>query len=215
VSNAATTSGRRPAAAILSGRFEGRLAVVEPLAVKHGPALLSAAGAREVFQWLPEDLGASPQHLSDWLGRSIAAAQSGNEIPFAIVSTATGEAVGSTRFLEIRLEHLRVEIGWTWLHPSVWGRGINVETKLLLLTHAFERVGCRRVEFKTDARNIRSRSALEGIGAKFEGVFRKHMVLADRSPRDSAYYSVIDDEWPRVKQLLEQRLDRHAAAAAR
>jgi N-acetyltransferase len=93
----------------------------------------------------------------------------------------------------------------------VWGSGINVESKLLLLGHAFERVGCQRVEFKTDARNQRSRGALQALGAQFEGVLRKHMVIRDRAPRDSAYYSVIDDEWPEVKALLERRLRAHRA----
>jgi RimJ/RimL family protein N-acetyltransferase len=88
----------------------------------------------------------------------------------------------------------------------VWGTGVNVETKLLLLGHAFERVGLRRVEFKTDARNERSRGALLALGATFEGIFRKHMVVRDGLPRDSAYYSVIDDEWPSVKEALERRL---------
>jgi RimJ/RimL family protein N-acetyltransferase len=137
-------------------------------------------------------------------------------VPFAILLANSGKVVGSTRFHEIRLEHLRVEIGWTWLTRSAWGTGVNVETKLVLLTHAFEAVGCRRVEFKTDARNARSRGALEALGATFEGVLRKHMVVQRGAARDSAYYSVIDDEWPRVKARLEQRLQaladkRHAA----
>ena len=127
-------------------------------------------------------------------------------MPFAVLDAATGEPIGSTRFLEIRLEHLRVEIGWTWMARRVWGRGHNVETKLLLLTHALERVGCRRVEFKTDARNERSRGALLALGATFEGILRKHMVVRDGAPRDSAYYSVIDGEWPAVKRHLQARL---------
>jgi N-acetyltransferase len=127
---------------------------------------------------------------------------------FTILDARTREPVGSTSFLEIRLEHLRVEIGNTWHAPRVWGTGVNVETKLLLLGHAFERVGLRRVEFKTDARNERSRGALLALGATFEGIFRKHMVVRDGGARDSAYFSVIDDDWSAVKERLERRLQR-------
>ena len=128
-------------------------------------------------------------------------------MPYTIlVGRDRSRCSGSTRFLEIRLEHLRAEIGWTWVTRSAWSTGVNVETKLLLLEHAFETVGLRRVEFKTDARNERSRGALLALGATFEGILRKHMVVRDGGERDSAYYSVIDDEWPAVKRHLEGRL---------
>jgi RimJ/RimL family protein N-acetyltransferase len=145
---------------------------------------------------------------------SLEASESGREVPYTIFAVESGRAVGSTRFLEIRLEHLRVEIGWTWLTRSVWGSGINVETKLLLLSQAFEVARCRRVEFKTDARNERSRGALEALGAKFEGVLRKHMVVQHGAERDSAYYSVIDDEWPALKAKLQRRLTRASRVQA-
>ena len=202
------TATEHPLVADLSGRLEGRLAVLEPLAARHGPGLSEAARDGELFTWLPEDL-ADQAALHDWLEDSIDAHHHGTAVPFAILSARTGQPVGSTRFHEVRLEHLRVEIGWTWLARSVWGSGINVECKLLLLAHAFERVGCRRVEFKTDARNLRSRGALEALGAQFEGILRKHMVVQRGEPRDSAYYSVIDDEWPSVKRRLERRLELH------
>ena len=118
----------------------------------------------------------------------------------------TTEVVGSTRFLALRPEHRSVEIGWTWLHPSAWGTGANVEAKLLQLRHAFEVWGCRRVEFKTDALNERSRGALEALGATFEGIHRKHMLVRDGENRDTAWYSVIDDDWPAFAQHLEARL---------
>jgi RimJ/RimL family protein N-acetyltransferase len=173
---------------------------------------LEAARDGSLFEWLPDDLAGPSSQLKHWLNTSLHAAQADHEVPFAILLAGTGAVVGSTRFHEIRLEHLRVEIGWTWLSRTVWGSGVNVETKLLLLTHAFEVVGCRRVEFKTDARNERSRGALEALGAQFEGIFRKHMVIQHGAARDSAYYSVIDDEWPQVKARLEHRL---AALAAK
>lgn len=186
--------------------LEGRFVVLEPMSLEHESGLRRAASDGDLFTWLPEDLGASPGQLHEWVTSAVDAARLRREAPFAIVDAASGEPIGSTRFQEIRLEHLRVEIGWTWLAKSVWGLGHNVEAKLLLLGHAFEQVGCRRVEFKTDARNERSRGALEALGAKFEGILRKHMVVQQGAPRDSAYYSVIDDEWPDVKARLRARL---------
>jgi RimJ/RimL family protein N-acetyltransferase len=190
----------------LSGRFTGRLVVAEPLTAEHEQGLVAAAGDAEMFAWMPVDMASSQEALHDWLAATLAAAQAGREVPYAIVSAQTGEVFGSTRFLEIRLEHLRAEIGWTWITRSAWSTGVNAETKLLLLEHAFETVGLRRIEFKTDARNQRSRGALLALGATFEGILRKHMVVRDNGERDSAYYSVIDDEWPAVKRRLHERL---------
>ena len=124
-------------------------------------------------------------------------------MPFAVV--VDGREAGSTRFLAIAPEHLRAEIGWTWLRRHAWGTGANVETKMLLLEYAFDRCGLRRVEFKTDARNERTRGALLALGARFEGIFRKHMILPS-GPRDSAWYAITDDDWPAVKERLAERL---------
>jgi RimJ/RimL family protein N-acetyltransferase len=200
-----------PTVADLTGRFIGQLVVVEPLASGHERGLIEAAGDPEMFAWMPVDMAASPETLRAWLATALAAAQREREVPYAILAADSGAVLGSTRFLEPRLEHLRVEIGWTWVTRGAWATGVNVETKLLLLSHAFERVGLRRVEFKTDARNQRSRGALLALGATFEGVLRKHMVVREGRPRDSAYYSVIDDEWPDVKAHLEGRLAAHRA----
>jgi RimJ/RimL family protein N-acetyltransferase len=126
------------------------------------------------------------------------------EIPFAVL--VDGGVVGSTRFLSIAPEHRRVEIGWTWVRRAYWGTGVNVETKLLLLEHAFERWGAMRVEFKTDARNLQTRGSLLALGAQFEGIFRKHM-LVESGVRDSAWYAIVDDDWPAVKEKLLRRLD--------
>jgi RimJ/RimL family protein N-acetyltransferase len=190
----------------LSGTFTGRVVRVEPLAPEHEPGLIEAAGDPEMFAWMPVDMASSRDALHDWLISTLAAAREGSAVPYAIVSAADGRVLGSTRFLELRFEHMRAEIGWTWLARSAWSTGANVETKLLLLEHAFERVGLRRVEFKTDARNERSRGALLALGATFEGILRKHMVVRDAGERDSAYYSVIDDQWPEVKRHLAERL---------
>jgi N-acetyltransferase len=108
--------------------------------------------------------------------------------------------------LTLREEHRGLEIGATWLMPMAWRTGVNTEAKLLMLEHAFERLGCMRVEFKTDARNERSRAALASLPVRFEGIFRKHMLMPDIGVRDSAYYSVTDEEWPEVRASLERRL---------
>jgi N-acetyltransferase len=190
----------------LRGTFTGRVVRVEPLAPEHEPGLIEAASDPDMFAWMPVDMASSRDALHDWLFTTLAAGREGSAVPYAIVSAGDGRVLGSTRFLELRFEHLRAEIGWTWLARSAWSTGANVETKLLLLQHAFERVGLRRVEFKTDARNERSRGALLALGATFEGILRKHMVVRDAGARDSAYYSVIDDEWPSVKHHLAERL---------
>ncbi|MGO9960151.1 MAG: GNAT family N-acetyltransferase [Solirubrobacteraceae bacterium] len=205
------TPPQPPTASDLDGRLAGRLVVVEPLAAEDEQGLWDAASDPDMFTWMPVDMASSRSALNDWLSMSLAAADACREVPFTIRSAASGAVLGSTRFLELRLEHLRVEVGWTWVTRGAWATGVNVETKLLLLDRAFTRAGLRRVEFKTDARNERSRGALLALGATFEGVLRKHMVVRDGGERDSAYYSVIDDEWPEVKRGLEARLSAHAA----
>ncbi len=123
--------------------------------------------------------------------------------------------VGSTRYLALRPEHRSLEIGWTWLTPEVWGTGVNIEAKLLMFEHAFERLGCLRVELKTDARNERSRGAMAALPAQFEGVHRKSMLVRGGQRRDSAWYSVIDDEWPEVRANLLRRLGRELGTRGR
>jgi len=184
--------------------LEGRIVRLEPLSAAHDEGLWRASRDPRPWRWLSV---VQPQTREEWrsfLAQSLAAAQAGTEIP--LVTVRDGEVVGSTRFLALRPEHGSVEIGWTWLHPSAWGTGANVEAKLLQLRHAFEAWGCRRVELKTDALNERSRGALEALGATFEGIHRKHMLVRDGENRDSAWYSIVDDEWPTVRTRLEERL---------
>jgi RimJ/RimL family protein N-acetyltransferase len=137
---------------------------------------------------------------------ALADRDAGELVPFVVVDRRTGKAIGSTRFLPLRPEHRGLEIGWTWNASGAWGSGANAEAKLLLLRHAFETLGCMRVEFKTDALNARSRAALEALPARFEGIFAKHMLVRDGAVRDSAYYAITDDEWPAVRANLERRL---------
>jgi RimJ/RimL family protein N-acetyltransferase len=132
----------------------------------------------------------------------------GGSIPFATVLVQTGQVIGSTRFGNLALEHRRVEIGWTWIAPPWQRTAANTEAKRLMLTHAFERLRCQRVEFKTNALNTASHQALVRLGAKEEGILRRHMIAEDGSSRDTVYYSIVDNEWPAVRQNLEARLQR-------
>ena len=193
----------------LARRLEGRLVVLEPLTPEHGPGLRAAAAGPGLWRWMAAD-ASTDEAFAAWLEEALAASRQGTAAPFAVVSAATGAPIGSTRYGTLRPEHRGLEIGWTWLAPSAWGTGANAEAKLLLLEHAFERLGCIRVEFKTDARNERSRRALEALPARFEGTFRKHMLVRDGDVRDSAYYAITDDDWPNVRENLRRRVDAKA-----
>jgi RimJ/RimL family protein N-acetyltransferase len=190
----------------LAARLEGRIVVVEPLAPGHEEGLWAAAQDPEVWRWMPWHAAADRESFARWHADALERSASGLEAAFAVLGAGTGEPLGSTRYLNPRPEHRGVEIGWTWLARSAWGTGANPEAKLLLLRHAFETLGCMRVELKTDARNERSRAALEALPARFEGIFTKHMLVRDGDVRDSAWYAITDDEWPAVRANLERRL---------
>lgn len=187
--------------------LEGHVVRLEPLGWHHEKGLFEAAREPEIWRWLPQDASRDRAVFRRWLEGAIVASRAGREAAFATVDARTGEPIGSTRYLALRPEHKGLEIGWTWLAPSAWGTGANVEAKLLMLGHAFGSLDCMRVEFKTDARNERSRGALSALPARFEGIFRKHRLLLEgQEIRDSAYYSIVDDEWPEVEVALQQRL---------
>ena len=145
--------------------------------------------------------------IKAWLRGAVAGGAAGVDVPFATIHLTSGRAVGSTRFMSIVADHRRLEIGWTWVGTAHQRTGINREAKALQLAHAFDVLGANRVEFKTDARNDRSRTALLGIGATFEGIFREHMIMPTGPLRDSAYYSVISAEWPEVRDRLRASLE--------
>ena len=191
----------------LESVLEGRVVRLEPLARRHEQDLFEAAQDERIWRWMPYDASASPETFHAWLEDALAASESGTEAAFATVDAGTGEPAGSTRYLALRPEHRVLEIGWTWLAPTYWQTGANVEAKMLMLEHAFEDLGCLRVEFKTDSRNERSRAALAALPARFEGIFRKHMLVRGGERRDSAYYSIVDDEWPEVRENLGRRID--------
>ena len=180
-------------------RLAGARVVLEPLEERHREPLRAAAADPEVFRYFTVDLS-QPGNFDPWFDDALA------ELTFA--TTVDGTPVGSSRYLSLAPEHRSVEIGWTWLHPSVWGSGVNVEAKFLQLQHAFETWGCRRVEWKTDAANERSCRALAALGATFEGVHRNHMLVRGGENRDSAWFSVVDAEWPQVREALRRRLAR-------
>ena len=184
----------------------GRMVSLEPLVAAHGDGLWEASRDARTWQWLSIVQPTTRAAFDEYLAAALDAARAGTEIPLVTISHEQGVA-GSTRFLALRPEHRSVEIGWTWLHPSAWATGVNVEAKLLMLRHAFEVWGCRRVELKTDAQNERSRGAMEAMGARFEGIHRKHMLVRDGENRDSAWYSIVDDEWPEVAVRLTGRLE--------
>jgi RimJ/RimL family protein N-acetyltransferase len=197
----------------MTGVLNGQLVRLEPLTREHEEGLWDASRDARAWRWLSVHQPQSRAELRDYLDAALANAAAGTEIPFATVRAEDGCVLGSTRFLALRPEHRSIEIGWTWLSPDAWGTGANVEAKLLMLEHAFEELDCLRVELKTDALNARSRGAMEALPAQFEGIHRKHMLVRGGERRDSAWYSVLDDEWPAVRANLLRRLGRDQEAA--
>ena len=170
----------------LTGVLEGQVVHLEPLARGHEEGLFEASQDERIWRWMPYDASSSRETFHAWLEDALAASGAGTEGAFATVDAGTGRPVGSTRYLALRPEHRVLEIGWTWLTPARWQTGANIEAKLLMLQHAFEDLGCLRVEFKTDARNERSRAALAALPAQFEGIFRKHILVRRGKRPDSA-----------------------------
>ena len=188
--------------------LEGELVRLEPMTLAHEDGLWEASRDERTWTWLSVHQPRTREELRAYVGVALANAAAGAEMPLVTVRRADSRIVGSTRYLALKPEHRCLEIGWTWLAPEAWKTGINVEAKLLMLEHAFERLGCLRVELKTDARNERSRGAMAALPAQFEGVHRKAMLVRGGQRRDSAWYSVIDDEWPEVRANLLRRLGR-------
>ncbi len=191
----------------LTGILQGEIVRLEPLARRHEGGLFRAAQDARIWRWLQYGTAQNREEFGRWIEDAVSRSEDGTEGAFAILDARTGEPIGSTRYLALRPGHRGIEIGWTWLASARWGTGANVEAKLLMLGHAFGNLGCMRVEFKTDRRNERSRNAIAALPAKFEGIFRKHMLLPDGGVRDSAYYSITDDEWPDVEGNLRRRLE--------
>jgi RimJ/RimL family protein N-acetyltransferase len=176
-----------------------------PLSHDHVPALCEVGLDPEIWRWVPSNVD-TIEGMHAFVTEALAERDAGRAIPFAQIDAASGRVVGSTRFANIDRTHRRAEIGWTWIGRRWQRTAINTEAKLLLFTHAFEVMGCKRVELKTDALNAQSRRAIARVGAVQEGIFRRHMITSTGRSRDTVYFSVIDEEWPAVRQSLRDRL---------
>jgi N-acetyltransferase len=186
--------------------LEGRHIRLEPLQKSHLTGLAAVGLDPELWRWIPRPVR-TVEEMAAYIETALREREQGVSLPFALVERQTGRAVGSTRYANIERTHHRVEIGWTWVAREWQRTAINTEAKYLLLKHAFETLGCIRVELKTDSLNERSRAAILRIGAREEGIFRNHMITASRRIRHSVYFSIVDSEWPAVKARLEKMLD--------
>jgi RimJ/RimL family protein N-acetyltransferase len=200
--------------------LKGKHVRLEPLEYRHVDGLVAASAAESsLYRWTPVPQGAD--EAAKYIDTALAWKGAGTAVPFAIAGADSGLVMGSTRFWNLERwlwpadhpSHGRsapdaCEIGYTWLSRAAVRTAANTEAKLLMLTHAFETWQVLRVCFHTDARNERSRAALERIGAKFEGILRAHRMAADFIPRDSARYSIVASEWPAVKERLAERVNR-------
>ena len=184
--------------------LQGQGVRLEPLDQVHAQGLFVRGRYEPDWAYMPRGCFVDLADTRQWIDEALATP---GQAPFAIIETGKNKVAGSTRYLNFRPEHRSVEIGWTWLGQDWQRTSVNTEAKLLLLGHAFERMGCVRVEFKTDARNLRSQRALERIGATREGVLRQHMIVQDDYIRDSVYFSVLDKEWPAVRDRLALLLE--------
>lgn len=188
----------------------GRHVRLEPLAEAHVPDLAAVGLEPSIWRFIGSGIRYggidTPEKMAAFVRGLLEDQARGTDLPFAVVLSESGRAIGCTRYMEIRLQHRGLEIGGTWYGLDYQRTAVNTECKYLLLGHAFEKLGCIRVQFKTDILNERSQRAIERIGAVREGVLRNHMMRADGSYRDSVYYSVIDTDWPAVKAHLEQLL---------
>ncbi len=190
--------------------LEGSVVRLEPLSAAHIVGLTEIGLDAEIWRWTSYAIQ-TPGEMRTLIEGALTAAAEGREMPYATIERATGKPVGSTRFMSIDAHHRRLEIGHTWIAPAGQSTAINTEAKLLMLLHAFNTLGAMRVEFKTDSLNQRSRAALLAIGATEEGTHRNHMITDGGRRRHSVFYSVIEEEWPRVRQHLESRLARRTA----
>lgn len=186
----------------------GRHVRLEPLTPEHSGELFEAGGGdEEVWRWQGGPAPRTREELDGRLRALLEAAEHGVYVPFAVVHRDSGLAIGWTTYMDIHVADERLEIGWTWYGRAYWRTAVNTETKLLLLTHAFEDLGMGRVQLKTDHLNHRSQAAIERIGARREGVLRRHRRRPDGTWRDTVYFSILADEWPETSRRLAARLE--------
>ena len=187
---------------------------LEPLSPRHKPDLAKVAFDAVLWRFTPTQIH-SHDDLDAYIETALSWQKAATAISFATIDRATGRAIGSTRFANIDPPNRRVEIGWTWLGRDFQRKAFNTEAKLLMLTHAFERMDCIRVELRASALNMKSRNAIERIGAKEEGTLRHHQIHPDGSLLDYVYYSILRDEWPAVSEGLEAKLASHEGVTGR
>ncbi|HLK20202.1 MAG TPA: GNAT family protein [Bryobacteraceae bacterium] len=185
--------------------LNGRHIRLEPLSLDHHAGLCEIGLEPDLWRWIPTQVR-SREDMADYIRLALQGQAEGHSLPFANVEQASGRLIGCTRYMNIDKANRRVEIGSTWIGKPWQRTAVNTEAKYLMLRHAFETLGCFRVELKTDALNEKSRNAILRIGATQEGIFRKHVLCWDGRLRDSVYFSVIDSEWPDVKARLEEKM---------
>src|SRR6476469_56764 len=178
---------------------------LEPLSLDYLEGLCAIGLDPEIWRWAPVPI-TTREEMRNYVETALRWQVEGTALPFATVLNETNQVVGSTRFANIDRANKHLEIGWTWIGKPWQRTVVNTEAKYLMLCHAFEMLGCIRVEFKTDSLNQQSRNAILRIGAKEEGTFRNHMIIQDGRYRHSVYFSVIDSEWADVKRRLEEKL---------
>ncbi len=198
---ALATPGMVVAPVVLAGRHVR----LDPLSIDYHVQLCEVGLDTDLWEWTTARVR-TPEEMRAYIAEALAAQAAGTALPFAIIAQETGRAVGSTRYGNIERAHRRVEIGWTWIGRPWQRTAVNTEAKYLMLHHAFETLGCIRVELKTDSLNERSRQAILRLGAKEEGTLRNHMITASGRIRHTVYYSITDAEWPVVKARLEKWL---------
>ena len=186
---------------------------LEPLTDGHTADLVRAGRDARIWAQLPID-GSDEQALRAELTSARAQRLAGTQYPFALIDIASGAAFGSTRLFDVFPQHRKLEIGWTWMQPEYWGGAWNAECKLLLLAYCFETLGAHRVQLKTRDTNLRSAAAIRKIGAQYEGCLRKDRVMPGGVVRDTLMFSIVDDEWPEVKQRLQEAGALQAAPTA-
>lgn len=185
----------------------GRHVTLVPLSMDHlGDLFAAGGGDDEVWRWQGGVAPRTEAELGATLAGLLADAERGTYLPFAVIHRASGKAIGWTTFMDVDAAHERLEIGWTWYGRAHWRSAVNTETKLLLMTHAFEELGMGRVQLKTDHLNLRSQAAIARLGAQREGVLRRHRRRPDGTWRDTAYFSLLAEEWPAAKSRLGARL---------
>jgi RimJ/RimL family protein N-acetyltransferase len=181
--------------------LDGKRIRLEPLTEDHFEGVAKAGAHEELWKWT-NAVANTRESMREYFDEALRMAGTGNALPFATIDKESNEIIGSTRFGNADRINRRVEIGWTWITPSFQRTYANSEAKFLMLTHAFETWGCARVELKTDVLNSKSRNAMLRMGATEEGVLRKHILTYSGRWRDTIYYSVLDTEWPAVKERL-------------